>query len=134
MFLIYRAVSHFIWFYSDKSFYLSDFERNWHCLHWPRIRFLKDFLNISENARSSYRRCSIKKVFLKFCEIRLFFNKVASLLKKRHWHRCFPVNSAKFLRILFLQNTSGRLLLKRRRSVVVLRAITPMTIMYYDYC
>ena len=46
----------------------------------------------------------------------LFFNKVAglrpaTLLKKRIWHRCFPVNFAKFLRIAFLQNTSGQLLL-----------------------
>ena len=48
----------------------------------------------------------------------LFFNKVAglrpaSLLKKRLWHRCFPVNFVKFLRTPFLQNvvTSGRLLL-----------------------
>ena len=37
----------------------------------------------------------------------LFFNKVAglrpaTLLKKRLWHRCFPVNFAKFLRIPFL--------------------------------
>ena len=31
--------------------------------------------------------------------------------KKRLWHRCFPVNFAKFLRAPFLQNTSGRLLL-----------------------
>ena len=36
----------------------------------------------------------------------LFFKK--SLLKKRLWHRCFPVNCVKFLRISFLQNTSGR--------------------------
>ena len=36
----------------------------------------------------------------------------ATLLKKRLWHRCFPVNFAKFLRTPFLQNTSGRLLLK----------------------
>ena len=46
----------------------------------------------------------------------LFFNKVAALrsatlLKKRLWHRCFSVNLAKFLRIPFAQNTSGRLLL-----------------------
>ena len=46
----------------------------------------------------------------------LFFNKVAglraaTLLKKRLWHRYFPVNLAKFLRTPFLQNTSGRLLL-----------------------
>ena len=36
----------------------------------------------------------------------LYFNKVASrrpatLLKKRLWHRCFPVNFAKFLRTPF---------------------------------
>ena len=46
----------------------------------------------------------------------LFFNKVAdlrpaTLLKKKLWHNCFPVNCAKFLRTPFLQNTSGRLLL-----------------------
>ena len=46
----------------------------------------------------------------------LFFNKVAglrlaTLLKKRFWHWCFPVNFVKFLRTPFLQNTSGRLLL-----------------------
>ena len=35
----------------------------------------------------------------------------ATLLKKRLWHRCFPMNFAKFLRTPFLQNTSGRLLL-----------------------
>ena len=35
----------------------------------------------------------------------------ATLFKKRLWHRCFPLNFAKFLRTPFLQNTSGRLLL-----------------------
>ena len=30
-----------------------------------------------------------------------------TLSKKRFWHRCFPGNLAKFLRTLFLQNTSG---------------------------
>ena len=29
---------------------------------------------------------------------------------QRLWHRCFPVNLAKFLRTPFLQNTSGQLL------------------------
>ena len=47
---------------------------------------------------------------------KFFFNKVAglmpaTLLKKRLWHRCFPVNLEKFLKTLLLQNTSGRLLL-----------------------
>ena len=74
--------------------------------------------------RSNHKRCSMKKDFrrnfTKFtgkhpCQ-GLFFNKVAglkpaSLLKKRLWHRCFPVNFAKFLKTFYLQNTSGRLLL-----------------------
>ena len=58
------------------------------------------------------RSCSVKKVFLgnfaKFtgkhqCQS-LFFNKVAgpTLSKKKLWHRCFPVNFAKFLRAPFL--------------------------------
>ena len=76
---------------------------------------------------SSHQRCSVKKGvlrnFTKFtgkhlCQS-LFFNKVpglrpATLLKKRPWHRYFPVNSAKFLRTLFLRNTSGRLLLSSK--------------------
>ena len=71
-----------------------------------------------------HRTCSVKKGvlrnFTKFtgkhlCQ-RLFFNKVvglrlATLLKKSLWHRCFSVNFAKFLRTPLLQNTSGRLLL-----------------------
>ena len=35
----------------------------------------------------------------------------ATLLKNRPWHRCFPVNFARFLRTPFLHNTSGQLLL-----------------------
>ena len=63
--------------------------------------------------------CFLKKVvienFTKFigkhlCQS-LFFNEVAglspaTLLKKRRWHRCFPVNFVKFLRTPLLQNTS----------------------------
>ena len=42
----------------------------------------------------------------------LFFNKVtglrpATLIKKRFWHRCFPVNFVKLLRTYFLWNISG---------------------------
>ena len=46
----------------------------------------------------------------KFTGKHLFFNKVAGL-KKRLWHRCFPVNFARFLSTPFLQNTLRRLLL-----------------------
>ena len=75
-------------------------------------------------ARSSHQRCSMKNVVLRnftkftkqYLRQSLFFNKVAdlgsvTLLKKKLWHRCFPVNFAKFLRKPFLQNTSGRLCL-----------------------
>ena len=41
------------------------------------------------------------------------FTRPATLLKKKLWYRYFPVNFAKFLRTLFLQNTSGRLLLNK---------------------
>ena len=71
------------------------------------------------------RRC-FKKVILKSFEkfagnhmcqcLYNFINKetlrLATLLKKRLWRRCIPVNLAKFFRTPFLQNTSGRLLLK----------------------
>ena len=74
--------------------------------------------------RSSHQKCSARKgVFRNFAKFRgkrmcqvVFFNKIAgpepaTLLKKTLWHRCFPVNSVKFLRSLFSQNTSGRLFL-----------------------
>ena len=74
--------------------------------------------------RSTHRSCYIKKgVFKNFakftgkhlCQIH-FFNKFAgvrpaTLLIKSLWHRCSPINFAKFLRKFFLRNTFARLLL-----------------------
>ena len=66
----------------------------------------------------SHRKCSIKKYVLRISHEKftgkhlfqsLFFNKN---LVKRLWHRYFPMNFEKMLRIPFLQNTSGRLLLE----------------------
>ena len=69
--------------------------------------------------RSSHRRCSRKRVvfrnFAKFTGKHLMS---ATLLKKRLWHRCFPVNFAKFLRIPFLQKTYWRLLLNPPQTKV----------------
>ena len=53
----------------------------------------------------------------------LFFNKVAGLrlatsLKKRLWHRCFPVNFAKFLRTSFFIEHLWWLLLFFRKTKV----------------
>ena len=58
----------------------------------------------------------------------LFFNKVAGLrpatsLKKRLWHRCFPVNLAKFLRTPFLTEHLRWLLLPIFNVFVAIKAI-----------
>ena len=60
-------------------------------------------------SEAAAQRCSVLKYLAKkenTCA-RDFFNKVAdvrpaTLLKKRLWHRCFPVNFAKFIRTPFL--------------------------------
>ena len=64
------------------------------------------------------RKCSVKKMFLEISQNSQentsakvsFLTKLqalglrrATLLKKRLWHRCFPVNFAKFLRTPFLK-------------------------------
>ena len=63
-----------------------------------RKMFLKNLQNSQENT---------------LCQC-LFFKEVAgfrpvTLLKKRLWRRCFPVNFANFVGAPFLQNASGRL-------------------------
>ena len=80
------------------------------------------------------RRCSVKKVFLEISQnsqentcVRVSFliklqAAPATLLKKRLWHRCFPVNFAKFLRTPFLKEHLRWLLLNliivhKRRKV-----------------
>ena len=54
------------------------------------------------------QRCSVKKVFLEIPQnsqkntFARVSDRPATLLKKRLWHRCFPVDFAKFQRTLFL--------------------------------
>ena len=72
----------------------------------------------------------------------LFINKVAglrpaTLLKKRLWYRCFPVNFVKLLRTPFLQNTSGRLLLCFEHAQIFHISHFTYHLRYYmiiDYC
>ena len=74
--------------------------------------------------RSCFQRCSVKKgVYKNFAKFTgkhlyqsLFLNKVSALrllvlIKKRPWHRCFPVNFAKLLTMSFLQKTTEWLFL-----------------------
>ena len=61
----------------------------------------KVFFQILQNSlENSYARVSF-----------IITLQASGLQKKTFWHRCFPMNFAKFLSIPFLQNTSGRLLL-----------------------
>ena len=86
--------------------------------------------DLSQN-RSSHQRCSSK--FRKFTEKHLhkslFLIKLQALglqlyLKKRLWHRCFPVNSAKFWRTLFLIEHPWWLLLNLSASSCYLQDFT----------
>ena len=70
----------------------------------------KKWMNRSSRLEVFCKKCVLRN-FTKFtgkhlCQS-LFFNKLTglrttTLLKKRLWHRCFPVNFAKFLRTPFL--------------------------------
>ena len=57
------------------------------------------------NNRSSHQRCSVKKGvlinFTKFTGKYLCQSVFLILLKKKLWHRCFPINFAKFLNTFF---------------------------------
>ena len=73
-----------------------------------------------EKSEAVVQRYSVKKVFSEIWQdsqesisARVsFLNKVAglmppTLLRKRLWYRCFPVNFVNFLKHLFSQHTSG---------------------------
>ena len=79
------------------------------------MAFLKNTSGRLELLRENIPRNSLPKVFCKkevlknlakftgkhLCQS-FFFHKVAGLLKIKLWHRCFPVNFAKFLGTRFL--------------------------------
>ena len=73
--------------------------------------------NSKYSFRSNHWRCSVRNFATltgkHLCQS-LFLVKLqtSSPAKMRLWHRCFPVNFAKFLRTPFLRSTSGRLLLQ----------------------
>ena len=68
-------------------------------------------INSAKFLESINNRSIIISINHDLCQ-RLFLKRVAgfrpeTLLKKRPWQRCFPVNVTKFLRTPFFQNTSG---------------------------
>ena len=71
--------------------------------------------------------CSIEKGvlknFAKFTEKHLWqslFLQVATLLKKRLWHRCFPVNFSKFLEHLFYRTPLDDYFCFFRKIIIIL--------------
>ena len=72
--------------------------------------------------RSSHQRCSIKKLLLRISQksqentsVGVSFHlcwSPCNFMKRKLQRRYFPVNIADILRTIFLQNTSGRLLLE----------------------
>ena len=88
---------------------------------WRSTEFLIHVYKIQKQPPEVvYKKCVLEN-FAKFTGKHLcqsvFFNKVAclrpaTLLKKRLWHRCFPVNFEKFQGTPFSHNTSRRLLLE----------------------
>ena len=85
-----------------------------------------------KTAEAVARRCSVKKVFIEIsqnsrentCSRVSFLIKLPAwgpatlLLKKRLWHKCFPLNFAKFLRTPFLTEHLRRLLLKQLKIIL----------------
>ena len=94
------------------------------------IILLKErYFNYFPYFRSSHQRCSIKKVFFKI-------SLVSQENTSARLHKCFPVNFVNFLRIPFLQNLSGRLLLLFQESLSIGRsaARTPANILDGELC
>ena len=95
---------------------------------WLKTRMLSCFFSSKWNSDPLIRSSRpevfcwkhVFKNFKKFAGnhlcLSLFLIKLrsATLFKKRLWHRCFPVNFAKFLRTPFLKIASGLLLLIHR--------------------
>ena len=100
-----------------------------------QIIFFKKMISKSYfyTLRSSQREVFCKKGALrnlaKFTGKHLWQSLSATLLKKRLWRRCFPVNFAKFLRTLFLIEHLRWLLLTLEFLKIVLRVVlTPITL------
>ena len=69
--------------------------------------FVSKCMSEKNHSEAVTRRCSIKKGFLEISASTW----PANLLKMRLWHRCFPVNFAKFLRTSFFTERLQWLLL-----------------------
>ena len=79
-------------------------------IQWVRSR-ARLVTKRQEKTEAVSQSCSVKKLFIEisqnsqentFARVSFLLKLLKKLLKKRLWHRCFPVNFAKFWRISFL--------------------------------
>ena len=105
---------------------------SWKTSFFVRYSFKKGFmcwyciLYTIPMVSSRHRRCFIKNLFLKLYKIHVGFSlglRPATTLKKILWHRCFPVNIARFLRTPFFQHISGLLLLQDKLFIALFKPI-----------
>ena len=124
--LISLALFPIKWFWNTEFFPSNEFKVNFlrrklkvgfKALNTVQVSaVLKTTLKCYQHSEAVVPRCSVKKVFLeisqnsqeKTCTRVSFLIKLqasglrpATLLKKRLWHRCFPMNFVKFLRTAF---------------------------------
>ena len=93
------------------SWYVNEIAHlNLHLTNNVIIKFIKIFREVTEAATGGVLRNFAKFPGKHLCQS-LFFNKI-----NYFWDRYFPVNFAKFLRIPYLLNAYGRLLLKRNKT------------------
>ena len=93
-------------------------------IHYQPLSIIHSLSIIQYNnyqpTEAAARRSSVKKVFLEISQkeeghlsIKIASLRPSTLLKKRLWHRCFPVNFVKFLRTPFLTQHLRWLLLNQ---------------------
>ena len=90
----------------------------------PEVFCKKMFLEISQNSQENTRA---RVSFLVKLQARS-----AALLKKILWHRCFPVNFAKFLRKHFLTEHLWWLLLKVYSKVPLAYCINSLLLIHFQ--
>ena len=115
LFITDQEVTTNLWCFSTHTksplFDLQQFLKIDSCVEWSRCQQIAQIYKGKSSRPEVFCKKGVLRNFSKFtgkhlCQS-LFFNKVASLrpktlLKKRLWHRCFPVNFEKFLRTPFL--------------------------------
>ena len=82
-------------------------ELNWLCKHIKKVRSSQPAIFVLNWIKHSFP-CGYR---YKFRRIQIIAPEICNSDKKRLHCRCFPENFPNCLRIIFLQNTSGRLLL-----------------------